>query len=117
MIAAGLVTCSETVKLNDQARSVEFISHSYAGKHGYKCTEIGDIDVSAVPTERSGERGVSVLDVKFKNEAKKMGATHVLRFPSVEWPCNKAGEDQPDSSRRCAKAAGTALSCVIGRGT
>lgn len=117
VLAAGLVTCSETVRLKDQARGIEFLDHEYIGKHGYNCEELGVIKVASIPAEDSAERGLTVLDVKLMNEARKLGATHLLRWPGREWPCDKNGADNPKSQRRCAEADGTAFMCMIGRGT
>ncbi len=113
----GFVTCNETVKLNDRAHTIEFLTHEYSGKHGYKCEEVGPIEVTAIPGESSGEKGFSVLDIKLMNEARKMGATHVLRFPSREWPCDKDGTDNPESTRTCSKMGATGYMCMVGRGT
>lgn len=117
VVAVGLVTCSETVRLNDKAREVEFVGHEYSGKQGKKCHEVGQITVNSIPAEVSGEDNLSVLEVKMMNQARKMGATHLLRWPSREWACDKNGTENPESERRCGEMGATALVCLIGRGT
>lgn len=115
LLAVGFVTCSETVKLNEQARRVEFINHEYMGKNHVKCTETAQFEVTSIPKEVSGEKKYDVLDVKALNQGRKIGATHVLRWPAQEWPCGKDGGEKPDSERMCARRDITAYECIVGR--
>lgn len=117
IIAVGFVTCSQSVKLQDRARGIEFVGHDYLGKHGGKCEEVGTVQARAIPAELSTEKGLSVVDIKLKNQAAKLGATHVLRWPTREWPCNKDGADNPESERTCSEGEGSAMTCIVGRGT
>ncbi len=117
LVAVGLLTCSETVRLKDSARDVEFISQGWVGTHGQRCRQVADYEVVAIPAEVSGEDRMTVLDIKAKNLAKKHDATHLLRWPSSESPCDKNGNPNPESERSCAKQQITAYQCVIGRGS
>lgn len=117
IVAVGLVTCSQTVRLDERARAIEFVSHEHAGKYSDRCEEVGTLRVRAIPAELSSESGLTVLDIKLKNAARKLDATHVLRWPVREWPCNKDGSDNPNSERMCSENEGTAMTCLVGRGT
>lgn len=114
-MAVGLVTCSQTVTLNEQARRLEFINHEYMGKYDQECSELETFEVQAIPKEVSGEKKYDVLDVKALNNGRKIGATHLLRWPVQEWPCNKDGADNPDSERVCSRRELTAYQCLVGR--
>lgn len=117
VIAVGLITCSQNVRLNESAEKIEFLSHEYSGQHGYKCEKVADLSASSIPAEVSSERDLSVVEVKLMNEARRRGATHLLRWPSREWPCDKDGTDNPESERRCVEMDATAYTCLVGRGT
>ena len=117
IVAVGLVTCSESVKLKKSARTVEFVNQEYIGKHGGNCRQIGEFQVEAIPAEVSGENGMTVLEVKARNKAIEKDATHLLQWPSKEWHCAKDGTPDPENERTCYAQAVTAYQCLIGRGT
>lgn len=117
LCAVGLVTCSETVRLNDSARSVEFVNQSWLGSHAKRCRQVADFKIEAIPAEVSGEDRLTVLEIKAKNEARRRDATHLLRWPAREFACDKNGTPNDASERSCAEQEITAYQCVIGRGT
>ena len=110
----GLITCSETVRLDDAAKDVEFIEQAAFSTFEGRCAEVATFEVQSTPKELSGEERHDVLEIKAKNQARKKGATHVMVGPSEEWPCDKDGSDNPESERTCAKADANAYECVIG---
>ena len=116
-VAAGLFTCSKTVRLDEPARGVEMLDESYLQRHGKRCQDIATYTVSSVPAEVSGEREMDVLEVKARNEARRKGATHLLVGAAQEWACKKDGTKDEQSERLCREAEARALTCVIGRGT
>ena len=117
LCAVGLLTCSETVRLNDDARSVEFVNQAWIGGHGKRCQEVGNFQVQTVPSEISGENRMTVLEIKAKNQARRQSATHLLRWPAHEFRCDKNGTRNEASERTCAEQEVTAYQCIMGRGS
>lgn len=117
LCAVGLLTCSETVRLDDSARGLEFVDQAWFAGHDARCTEVGKFRVAAIPAEVSGDAPLSVLEVKAMNEGRRVAATHLLRWPSREFHCDKNGTPNEASERVCSEQHVTAYQCVIGRGS
>lgn len=117
LCAVGLVTCSHSVNLTKRAERVEMLDQENISRYAKNCTELGEFEVASIPAELSGEDGHSVLAIKARNEAGKLGATHVLLWPSSSSACDKDGTANPESQRVCEKAQASAYECVIGRGS
>ena len=107
----------ETVRLDDSARALEFVNQSWIGGHGARCTEVGQFRVATIPAEVSGDAPLSVLEVKAMNAGRRAEATHLLRWPSRDFPCDKNGTPNEASERVCSEQEVTAYQCVIGRGS
>jgi hypothetical protein len=113
-IAVGLASgCISWVGVSSGGKRVELVPSTYLATAS--CKEVEDLTVNANADERSSEENLSVVQVKAKNEAHRLDATHVVERETVEFSCDRKGEPDEDGNRTCITLHATAYECLVGR--
>lgn len=114
LLAAG---CKTTVSSSKSSKNIELLSQSdLGGEKARHCNKVGSFEVAKHESEVT-ETKQSVLEIKARNQAPRMDATHVLVWPAATYNCNKALEEVEGEADQCERSSVDAYTCVIGRRT
>lgn len=115
VLMLAIMGCKTTVSASKASRNIELLSQSdLGGEKARHCNKVGSFDVAKHETEVSGTRQ-SVLEIKARNQAARMNATHVLVWPSATFTCDKTLAEVEGEADQCERSIVDAYTCVIGR--
>jgi hypothetical protein len=121
LLSLTATACTKKVALKKSAYNVEIASASAVAASRLECDELERVVVTTMPNERPESDRWSVEEIKVRNAAASLDATHVVWNDRETFPCDRSGEriaegtKEAKNARQCKRLSAMSYQCMVGR--
>jgi hypothetical protein len=121
LVSLTATGCTKKVALEESAYNVEIASASAVAASRLECDELERVVVTTMPNERPESDRWSVEEIKVRNAAASLDATHVVWNDRETFACDRNGEriaegsKEAKNARQCKRLSAMSYQCMVGR--